>query len=143
MRHCCLIQNHCFTDRQVFNIGKALISIIKHIHSKGVVNRDIRKSNVILNGDDVFLVDFGLARWADGHKYRYDADYSYLGHLLLYLLYSSYKAKKRLIFCPWYIELPLDKKRKTFLKKLLKLDLPYDNINTLEADFIKAFWVNS
>ena len=73
-----------FTNEEFFNIGIRLIKIIKYIHGNGVVHRDIRIPNVLINNGEVYLVDFGLARWADKDKYHYDMDFSFLGHFLLY-----------------------------------------------------------
>ncbi len=75
-----------FTKKEFFNISIQLIEIIKYIHSNGVVHRDIRIPNVLINKEEVYLIDFGLARWADNNKYPYDCDFSYLGDFLLYLV---------------------------------------------------------
>ena len=80
--------NHKFTREEFLNIGTQLIETIKYFHGKGVVHRDIRIPNVLIDKDEVYIIDFGLARWADNNKYPYDLDFSYLGDFLLYLLYS-------------------------------------------------------
>lgn len=132
-------QKHRFDDLEIFNIGLQLIEIMKHIHNNGMVHRDIRCANVIYDGCNVYLVDFGLARWFDAEKYFYDTDFSYFGDLLLYLIYSSQKIKWRLKNQPWYKELRLSCKQQVFIKRLLRIEFPYSSISDIEIDFIDAF----
>lgn len=131
--------NYKFTRQEFFNIGIKLIKIIKYIHENGVVHRDIRIPNILIDKDEVYLIDFGLARWADNNKYPYDLDFSYLGDLLLYLLYSSFEGKENHKKLPWYKELKLTSTQNIFLKKLLGLELAYENIDDIEKDFINVF----
>jgi len=132
-------QKHNFNVSEIYNIGIQLIEVIKYLHYNGVVHRDIRCANVLYDGSNVALVDFGLARWIDDKQYKCDTDFSYLGDLLLYLLYSSfekpYKQKKR----AWYEELRITDNQKLFLKRLLRLEIPYSDIFKIECDYIKHF----
>jgi serine/threonine-protein kinase len=132
------MKRHIFTNNEIVNIGNELIGIINHLHEKGIVHRDIRIPNVLVHGDKVSLVDFGLARWEDNKRYTRDIDFSYLGDLLLYLLYSSFKKTKR-NSRPWYEELLLPDDQKMFLRRLLKLTEPYREINEIAYDFQMAF----
>ncbi|MBU3217031.1 hypothetical protein LL033_02385 [Clostridium estertheticum] len=90
---------------------------------------------------EVYLIDFGLARWADNNKYPYDLDFSYLGEFLLFLLYSSFETKEKHKKLPWYKELNLTNKQKLFLKKLLGLEKVYENIEDIKMDFTNVFGV--
>jgi len=128
-----------FSDEEFYNIGLRLISIIKHLHDNGIVHRDIRIPNVLIDNENVYLIDFGLARFADGNEYKYDLDYSYLGDFFLYLRYSSFQKKDGHKNLPWHKELPLTDKQKTFLKRLLGIELVYESIDDIEAEFIDAF----
>jgi serine/threonine protein kinase len=132
-----------FTKEEFFNIGLQLIRIIKYIHERGFVHRDIRIPNVLIDIDVVYLIDFGLARYVDNDKYSYSLDFSYLGDFLLYLLYSSFESKEKQKKLPWYKELTLTIKQEVFIKKLLGLETPYRNIDDIEKDFILAFQVKS
>jgi hypothetical protein len=53
----------------VVTIARQLCSALGHAHTHGVIHRDLKPGNVILEGDDparVRLVDFGLAKEWDG-----------------------------------------------------------------------------
>jgi len=128
--------NHKFTSYQIYTIGIKLIEIIKYLHKKNIVHRDIRLPNVIINEKNVYLIDFGLARPIDNKEYVCYEDFSYLGHLLIYLYYSSFKRTSRKSR-PWYNELQLSLEELNFLKKLLRLGGAYKNIFDIEKDFLK------
>ncbi len=132
--------NHKFSVEEVFGIGIKTINIIKYLHENGVVHRDLRIPNVLIDEEDLYLIDFGLARFADNNRYKYDMDYSYLGDMLLYLIYSSFhkEDKKKQ---PWYEELPLEENQKLFLNRLMGIEAIYTSIYAIEKDFIDAFAV--
>ena len=132
-------EEYKFSNEEFFNIGIKLIKIIRCLHKNGVVHRDIRIPNVLIDNGDVYLIDFGLARWADNNQYLYNLDFSYLGDFLLYILYSSFQTKEKHKKLPWYKELPLTSEQELFLKKLLGLELAYENIDEIETDFRKVF----
>lgn len=127
--------NHIFTPEEIYKIGIKLIGIIMYLHERNIVHRDIRVPNVIINEDDVYLIDFGLARLVNNKKYRTSVDFSYFGHLLLHLYYTSFKKTNRKSQ-PWYNELELSLSELKFLKRLLGLDEEYKNIYDLEKDFL-------
>lgn len=131
--------SHKFSQEEFFNIGIKLIRIIRYLHDNGVVHRDIRIPNVLIDDSEVYIIDFGLARWGDNTQYPYNLDFSYLGDFLLYLLYSSFQIKGKNKKLPWYEELPLTFEQKTVLKKLLGIETLYERIQDIEMDFIKAF----
>jgi serine/threonine-protein kinase len=131
-------QKHRFSDFEIFIIGKQLIEIIEYLHEKGIVHRDIRIPNVLVNNNMVSLVDFGLARREDHRRYTRDIDFAFLGDFLLYLLYSTDK-KEKYKNRPWYQELSLSPAQQVFLKRLLKLAAPYQDIGEIAGDFQAAF----
>lgn len=146
VRELLLQDGHQFSDAEIFNIGMQLIKIIRYIHENGVVHGDIRIPNVLVDHGTVYLIDFGLARWADGVQYHYSLDFSYLGDLLLYLLYSSFSQKEKCSTLPWYLELPLSDDQKLFIKRLFGIEPPlfgieppYNSIVEIEMDFSIGF----
>lgn len=130
--------NHQFTPGEIYGIGRQLTELISYLHTKEIVHRDIRISNVLYDNGRIALVDFGLARFSTQKEYPLDSDFSYLGDFLLYLIYSSYSgsfSKK----CPWYDELSLPGKQILFLKRLLGLEMPYSNANQVHQAFCETF----
>jgi serine/threonine protein kinase len=131
--------NRRFSSEEIYNIGVQLIHIIRYLHENGIVHRDIRIPNVMVDNDNVYLIDFGLARFADDDRYKYDLDYSYFGDFLLYLIYSSFEKIKGEKNLPWHKELPLTSRQKMFLKKLMGLETVYRSIQDIEMDFVDIF----
>ncbi|WP_411070064.1 protein kinase domain-containing protein [Streptomyces sp. cmx-4-25] len=54
------------TPRETARTGAALASALAHVHAAGVVHRDVKPSNVLLDGAGVpYLADFGISRLLD------------------------------------------------------------------------------
>ncbi|WP_066624920.1 hypothetical protein [Clostridium magnum] len=86
------------------------------------------------NDEEVYLINFGLARLVNNERYIHSVDFYYFGHLLLHFYYSSFK-KTNTKSQPWYNELELSLKEVGFLKRLLGLDDEYKSIYDVEKDF--------
>ncbi len=135
------INRYVFNRPEIYRVGRQLIQILKYLHAKGVVHRDIRVPNTLYDGQKVSLVDFGLARLANNKKYRTDMDFAFLGDFLLHLYYTSfeYQGKKG----PWYEELNLTEKELLFLKRLMGIEQRFNDIAEVEYMFNKAFHQNN
>ena len=44
-------------------IAIGLLRALRDVHAAGVVHRDVKPGNIIISGDDVWLVDFGISRY--------------------------------------------------------------------------------
>lgn len=127
---------HMFTYDEIYKIGIKIIDIIKYLHGKNIVHRDIRIPNVIIDQDRIYLIDFGLARLINNKRYTPSVDFSYFGHLLIHLYYSSFEKTDRKSK-PWYDELELSKGELKFLKRLLGIDEVYKDIYEVEREFLE------
>ncbi|WP_446787619.1 protein kinase domain-containing protein [Macellibacteroides fermentans] len=131
-------EKHLFTDEEIREIFSQLIETVEYLHKKGIIHGDIRPSNVLLNNGKIYLVDFGLSRWADSAKETYNIDFLNLGDFLLYLLYSSHKSRKRTRLA-WYDELTLLPEQQLFIKKLMLIEAAYTNITEVKTEFNRIF----
>lgn len=127
--------NYFFKTSEIHNIAMKLINILKYLHGINVVHRDLRIPNILYNEGNLYLVDFGLARWVDNKKYTVDVDFSYIGDFLLHLYYTSFETKS-IISKPWYKELDLSPNESMFLKRLMGIEKRYSNINEVEEDLL-------
>ncbi|NLP27215.1 MAG: protein kinase family protein [Clostridia bacterium] len=60
---------YSFSRNEIYSIAKQLIDILKHIHNINIVHRDIRIPNVVLDKNQVYLIDFGMARYNNDLPY--------------------------------------------------------------------------
>ena len=131
-------EKHVFEREEIFRVGSQLVEILKYMHSKSIVHRDIRVPNTLYDGQKVNLVDFGLARWINNKKYKADMDFAFLGDFLLHLYYSSFEyqgCKER----SWYDELQLHQKELLLLKRLMGVEQRYKSILEVEYEFHETF----
>ena len=91
---------------------------------------------MIYDGENISLLDFGLARFADRRNIRFSLDYARAADVLLYLLYSGYSGNGKK---PWYEELPLTESQKEFLGNLMKPEAVYERTECVLDDFRKRF----
>lgn len=136
IEHMIFEENHIFTSSEIYNVGIKLIDIIKYLQERNIVHRDIRVPNVVIDEEDVYLIDFGLARLVNNERYIPSIDFWYFGDLLIHLYYSSFKKKDRKSK-PWYEELELTEKEMMFLKKLMGIEEKYKNIIDVEKEFLE------
>ncbi|WP_199617061.1 serine/threonine protein kinase [Paenibacillus alkalitolerans] len=157
-----------FSEEQSLTIVNKLLDIIGYVHSKGIVHRDVRIANVIVDGDQVRLIDFGLARSfaAEQHespgppladdvsdndpmekqirrKIHPSSDFYAAGHLLLFLLYSGYPEPMESgdgDERSWDEELAgLHPITKRLLRRmLLSEEQPYEQVQDVQADISAA-----
>ncbi|WP_185806876.1 serine/threonine protein kinase [Bacillus salinus] len=142
-------KNVTFSEKEAFQIIDKITDIVQYLHDNDIVHRDLRVSNIMLANDEIFIIDFGLARYLfEQNDFNYTqtpyekymqrrihvrSDFYTLGHFILFLLYSNYEPEiKR--ERPWFEELKLSSKAINLINRLLEENEPYDNIIQIKKD---------
>lgn len=68
-----------FSEGEVKNIVRQLLVILNHLHhpeqkENAVIHRDLRLSNLIFKDGQIFLIDFGFARFLDPLQFAFCPD---------------------------------------------------------------------
>jgi serine/threonine protein kinase, bacterial len=138
-----------YSEKEAFQIGNQLLHIIDWLHKKGVVHRDIRIPNVMLEQNQLRLIDFGLSRRFDeNHLPSLDldhikkmvapiSDFYAVGHFLLFLLYSNYESNENEQEKSWEEELNLTDSARRIIRKLLVIEEPYQSCCEIKQDILK------
>lgn len=136
-----------YDEKASFQILFEILTIVNYIHDKGIIHRDLRIPNIIDKDGEIFIIDFGLARYSDEpdtENYKHiekrlqreihvRSDFYSLGHFLLFLLYSSYIPNTR-HEKSWEEELDISNEARQIIRRMLQLDFPYDHIQELIDD---------
>ena len=77
-------EKRVFSKDEIFQIGCQVFEILIYLHRRNVVHGDISVANVIYDGENISLLDFGLARFADRRNIRFSLDYARAADVLLY-----------------------------------------------------------
>jgi serine/threonine protein kinase len=134
-----------FSLFNILSIGKQIVNLLKYIHEKGLIHRDIKPDNFLFGpNNQIYIIDFGLCkRYKDIHDNHIDLkhgksiigtpnfisinihdgyepsrrdDLESVGYILQYLLELKLE---------WFSELNLDKIK--FLKKTAVYEEPIEN----------------
>jgi serine/threonine protein kinase len=128
-----------YTFLESVHIVRELLEIANYLHQKNIIHRDLRIPNILTNGTQLFVIDFGLATKEvistspivenPKKEASYVSDLWGIGHFFLFLLYSSFEpsSKKEK---SWQEELPLSDDATTFIKKLLMIDNAFESTET-------------
>ncbi|CEH30068.1 hypothetical protein AM501_12415 [Aneurinibacillus migulanus] len=148
-------QDASFTEPEAWRVILQILTLVKYLHSRRIIHRDVRIPNVIWNDGTVYLLDFGLARYVDDSpSFLQDTDNHYwlekklkrevhprsdmyaLGHFLLFMLYSTYEADEDEPERGWERELSLASETVRMLRRMLQFDQPYETADELEKDIL-------
>ena len=124
---------------EAFTTIETLLLIVKQMHEKQIVHRDLRIPNILLVDGQIHIIDFGLATKIDQDvsiiniknpkKIAHPmSDLYAIGHFLLFLLYSSYNPTGKRSRS-WQEELHLPLQQEQFIERLLTIQQPFLSCN--------------
>ena len=58
--------NRPLTERLALNYVKQIASALQTVHRQGLLHRDVKPQNIMIDGDSAILIDFGIARELTG-----------------------------------------------------------------------------
>ena len=142
-----------FEDKQTFTvsetllIGKELLEIVMAIHRQGIVHRDLRIPNILLQNGALHVIDFGLAvplkdsinveEIRNPKKVEnYISDLYYVGHFLLYVLYSNYTPSTKRERS-WQEELNLPLEVENYIERLLLIQSPFSSASEAYKEILQ------
>ncbi|MFD1851113.1 serine/threonine protein kinase [Oceanobacillus bengalensis] len=129
-----------YSEKDSLLLFSKLLELIENLHSQGIYHLDLRLPNILLHHNEVFLIDFGLARMQSDVRAANKMilqDFYDLGDILLFLLYTTFSTTKKKAL-PWTEELSITKETTCLLKRLLSIDEPYSNITEICGDLTAA-----
>lgn len=122
---------------EALQITGKLLEIVIFMHQQGIVHRDLRIPNILIQEQDSSLrvIDFGLAAYIDPRVQleriknpkkveNYVSDLYFVGHFLLFLLYSNYTPTKKRERS-WQEELQLSDEIIDYIERLLLIRQPF------------------
>ncbi|MEC1154489.1 serine/threonine protein kinase [Cytobacillus horneckiae] len=135
-------QDEQFSELEALKLISQLLYILEYLHAHHIFHSDIRPPNIILMNNEVYLIDFGLAKKVsteniDELKARRQDDFFDLGECLLFLLYSNFKEKTNRQRS-WMEELTLSTETQILIKKLLGICEVYQDAQKIRRDLQQA-----
>lgn len=126
-----------FTISETLQITQRLLEIVIYMHHQGIVHRDLRIPNILIQENSLRVIDFGLATYINpgvqlAHiknpkkAENYISDLYFVGHFLLFLLYSQYTPTKKRERS-WQEELKLPVELTIYIERLLLIQQPFNS----------------
>ncbi len=108
---------------------------IKSIHDLGIHHNDLKPENILINGDEVTIIDFGVAKPIKKSYYKYNGTLEYIPYE--YVSYGSYKPWDHTIWCFGIMLHFLTLMDYPFLREedVLEYNLNFQKINKLPPSF--------
>ncbi len=130
-----------FSKSSIIHIIMLLIEKVVVLHNNGIIHNDIKTDNILFDGHEVYLVDFGSARGIGRNKLSVAVDFWGIGDVFLTLAFFS--GELSYPDCHSVEELNLTPKEKKVIKKLIHIEDSYPDVNDLLNDFNKCFYYDT
>lgn len=148
------IDGQVFSLEQSLQITKELLEIIIEFHKKGIVHRDLRIPNILFKEYTLNIIDFGLAAFINKEILKSEeihnpkraanhiSDLYFIGHFLLFLLYSNYMPTKKKEHS-WQEELQLPPEVVDYIERLLLIRPAFSSADEALSCFPKNKLIES
>jgi serine/threonine protein kinase len=149
-----------YGEQECVLITLQLLELVEYIHQKEIVHLDLRIPNVLFIDEQLYLIDFGLARrigeppplkksagiWSkdssnvSSGRYKPSvekADLQDIGHFMLFMLYSAYEPEansNESVEQSWREELNLSLELNEMIERLLEQREPYSSSSQFMND---------
>lgn len=148
-----------FTLLDALRVVRSIADILRYVHGKEIVHRDVRIPNIMIRLDgQLALIDFGLAcpvasgpgtqtlaadaeeddDYPEEKRIRrepvFASDFYALGHCLLFMLYADYEEQPGQPERGWEEELTLPDGVRRFLRRLLQIERPFPDLEPLRRE---------
>jgi serine/threonine protein kinase len=96
-------KSNFFYQSYLNNIKRYMVNVyhkIKEIHDLGIHHNDLKPENILINGDDMFIIDFGVSKTIESEHtvfQTYKGTLQYIPYE--YVVYGSYKPWNHTIWC--------------------------------------------
>jgi len=87
-----LLRRGPLAEAEVCRIGKDVAAALAEAHAKGIVHRDVKPDNIMVNGPRVKVLDFGIAKQIESQSIRTDDPTAFMtqaGYILGTVHYMS------------------------------------------------------
>ncbi|MFZ3589965.1 serine/threonine protein kinase [Bacillus sp. DJP31] len=152
-------EGRTFNEKESLQLLLEVLKVVEYLHQQKIIHRDLRLPNILINEQEVFVIDFGLAAVLgkqidpislesmplEKRLYRemsVTSDFYALGQFLLFLLYSQYEVTRKKDLS-WEEELILQPETIMIIRRLLKLNRCYEDVRDIITDIENAMILNS
>ncbi|MEC0183731.1 protein kinase [Paenibacillus peoriae] len=149
-------EERSFSERECIVYMLELMERVMYVHERGYIHRDIRIPNVLYREGKLYLIDFGLAlavgerqedvfteamldkRAPERQDVAVYSDLYDVGHLMLFMLYSSYEPQPDQPPGSWQEELKLSPSVRHMLERLFQMGPRYEHSRQFILELEKA-----
>lgn len=127
-----------FLKTDIIAIMNQLIAVMCYLDAIMISHRDIKTSNILWTGRELFLIDFGSARKRPQWRTRFNLDFWGIGDVFMRLASGCQELTPDNNGFS-VDDLNLNTMEKQLIKRLLYLDKPYTDFAELQKSFVQIF----
>ena len=101
-----------------------LFNAVKYLHELGITHKDIKSNNIIIKGEDIKLIDFGISNvYSKISKYNNDFEFDIqrCGHVIIDFFSKIYRKEINKSITPYELNLILKKILESNIEILIRI----------------------